>query len=70
MHGKVKMVCSDGYGFIETKQKIDFFFHHTEFKGDWKELLKRFVSNESIDVTFENDPKAPSGPRALNVVLT
>lgn len=67
--GRVKCCNSRGYGFIETDQKIDFYFHSTQFKGDWKDLLKRFVCNEIIIVEFDNDKNAPEGPRALNVSI-
>lgn len=67
MDGKVKKVNSSGYGFIETAKDIDFFFHHSSYQGDWKLLLKRYVSDEIILVEFDNDPEAPSGPRAINV---
>ena len=67
MQGRVKHCNSKGYGFIETDQMIDFYFHHTEYKGDWKVLLRKYVAEEVINVEFENDTNAPSGPRALNV---
>jgi cold shock CspA family protein len=67
MEGRVKNVVSAGYGFIDTKKHIDFFFHHTEFKGDWKNLLKKFVCGDIIIVEFDNDPDARQGPKALNV---
>lgn len=67
LEGRIKGANSQGYGFIETKERIDFFFHHTQFLGDWKQLLKRYVSGELIIVQFENDDAAPSGPRALKV---
>lgn len=67
LQGKVKNVNSQGYGFIETERQIDFFFHHSQFQGSWKQLLKRYVSDEPIQVEFENDNAAPDGPRAVNV---
>lgn len=69
MTGRIKNVNSQGYGFIETKDKIDFFFHFTEYQGDWKQLLKMYVSQEKLPVEFDNDPDAPQGPRALRVKL-
>ena len=74
LEGKIKAVNSKGYGFIETKLGIDYFFHHTSFlngeeKGDWKGLLALFVSGNPVEVTFDNDPMPPQGPRALNVRL-
>lgn len=69
--GKIKMIASRGFGFIETKEKIDFFFHHSAFNGDWKELVAQYVNNKNsgIPVTFDNDETAKSGPRAINVRL-
>lgn len=69
MEGKLKKCTSKGFGFIESND-VDFFFHHTAYKGDWKELLQKFVSlgmDQSISLEFDNDPTAPSGPRAINV---
>jgi len=67
MTGTIKNVNSRGYGFIETPMKVDFYFHHTQFQGSWKILLARFVNQEKTDVSFDNDPTAKDGPRALNV---
>lgn len=71
VEGTLKKVNSKGFGFIE-REEIDYFFHHTSFKGDWDRLLQRFVSrgpDEIIKVKFDNDPTGPSGPRAVNVEL-
>lgn len=65
--GRVKHCNSQGYGFISTTKRIDFYFHCTKYKGDWKELLRRFASDEIILVEFENDLDATAGPRAKNV---
>lgn len=69
MEGRIKRVLSKGYGFIETDAGIDFYFHHTAYKGNYKDLLKRFVSDEIIIVSFDNDPTGPDGPRAVNVEI-
>ena len=69
MEGRIKHANSQGYGFISTEMRVDFYFHHTQYKGDWKKLLQKHVSGEMLIVEFENDPNAPSGPRALNVIL-
>ena len=68
-HGRIKAVNSYGYGFIETSQGIDFFMHQSQFNGNWKQMLTRYVSGEQLMVEFENDPTSPSGPRAKNVVI-
>ena len=69
MEGKIKMIASRGFGFIETKDKIDFFFHHSAFDGDWKKLVAQYVNNKNsgISVEFDTDETATSGPRAINV---
>lgn len=70
MNGTIKTATSKGFGFIETDMKIDFFFHHTALVGnDWKGLLKRIVNKDTINVTFDNDPTGPQGPRAINVCI-
>lgn len=69
MEGKIKVMNSSGYGFISTKNKIDFFFHHSSFDGDWKALLSRYLRDEEILVQFDNDTTANDGPRAINVRL-
>lgn len=67
MTGKIKYCNSYGYGFIDTPNKIDFWFHHTAYNGDWKDLLRRYVGGEKIEVEFDNDTTATRGPRAINI---
>lgn len=67
MEGRIKHVNSQGYGFISTEMRIDFYFHHTQYHGDWKQLLQKQVSGKMVVVEFDNDSEAPQGPRALNV---
>lgn len=69
MKGKVKKVNSRGFGFIETELEIDFFFHYTQFHGDWKQLLQKYVNGEVIQVEFDNNPDSTDGPQAVNVRL-
>lgn len=69
MTGKVKSVKSRGFGFIETPLGIDFFFHSTEYKGDFKQLLNQVAMGIRPEVTFEQDMKSNQGPRALGVTL-
>lgn len=66
LEGKITHVNSNGFGFIRTKNNIDFFLHHSNFKGDWKKLILKFVNNEEIIVLFDSDPAATDGPRAIN----
>jgi cold shock CspA family protein len=65
--GRVKIVTSRGFGFIETRIQIDFFFHYTQWDGNWKDLLLRYVNGEKIYVEFENNRESKSGPQALRV---
>lgn len=71
MKGRIKVVNSQGYGFITDIRKIDYFFHVTQFKGNWKSLLARYVSDvvTPIDVEFDVDITAEKAPRAINVSL-
>lgn len=67
IEGRVKYCNSRGFGFIGTKQQIDFYFHQSEYVNDWKELLRMFVSGGIIIVTFNNDPSGKEGPKAKNI---
>jgi cold shock CspA family protein len=70
--GFVKTVKSSGFGFIETRRGIDFYFHSTKFHGDWKKLLAEFVSSppdRKIEVEFEIDKTSTEAPRAIDVRL-
>lgn len=69
LEGRITHVNSNGFGFIQTDRKIDFFFHHTQFRGNWKILLRRFVNDEIVIVQFISDPEATEGPRAIDVVF-
>jgi hypothetical protein len=72
MDGYVKTVKSAGYGFISTAKGIDFYFHSTGFKGEWKKLLAEFVSSppdRKIGVRFNVDKTATEAPRAIDVEL-
>lgn len=68
MIGKVKSVTSRGFGFIETDNGIDWFFHHSQLIDyDWKKLVAMFVLDKPITVSFDKDGSAVDGPRALQV---
>lgn len=67
--GRIKKMTSKGYGFIETKEEIDFFFRYTDYDGDWRRLLSRFVAYEIVIVSFEVDTDNTRGPKAKNVKL-
>lgn len=66
--GKVKTVNSRGFGFIASlNNEIDFFFHYSNFNGNWKELVMQHITAKSpIFVEFEVD-KTAKEPKALNV---
>jgi cold shock CspA family protein len=66
--GTVKKLTSNGFGFIES-EKIDFFFHHTDYRGDWKVLLAKYVRKEALQVKFDIDMECQTGPKAINVSL-
>jgi cold shock CspA family protein len=72
MNGFVKSVKSAGFGFIETKGGIDFYFHLTGYTGNWKKLLAEFVVtpvDRKIEVEFEIDETSKEAPRAIKVKL-
>lgn len=70
LEGRVKKLASRGFGFIETKDEIDFFFHYTDFQGLWKELLSNYVTGNIITVSFDVDTEnGKSGPKAKNVKI-
>lgn len=70
MEGRLKRANSKGYGFIETDKKIDFFFHASEFDGNWLELLSYYVQGKTVAMKFDVDPTtSKQGPRALKVSI-
>jgi len=67
MIGQIKSVKSRGFGWIATQIGVDFFFHQSEYKGDFKTLLKDYALGKKPKVIFEMDESSDRGPRALNV---
>jgi len=67
--GRIKKPNSRGFGFIETAEGIDFFFHYSSFDGDWKKMLSSYLANNNLVVEFENDPTTIDGPKAKNVKI-
>jgi len=59
--GTIKRLTDKGFGFIETGNGKDLFFHHTSLEGITFEELR-----EGDKVTF-NTGEGPKGPRAENV---
>jgi cold shock CspA family protein len=72
MIGRVKKILARGFGFITDEGGEDYFFHNTQFKGDWDAL--KLVSPPMVE-----DGKGPEvqfkvvdhkrGPRAEKVEL-
>lgn len=69
MTGRIKNAKSRGFGFIETSGGIDFFFHESAFKGDFKTLLRDVALGKKPKVNFEQDITSDRGPRAVNITL-
>lgn len=69
MIGQIKSVKSRGFGWISTQIGIDFFFHQSAFKGDFKLLLRDYALGIKPKVLFEMDKDSDRGPRALDVTI-
>jgi len=56
------------FGFIKAADGTEYFFHSSEYAGDWDSLVAFFISSEKdkIEVKFDVTP-SPKGPRAANV---
>ena len=61
--GTIKRLTDKGFGFIDTGDGKDIFFHHTALEGVAYDDLR-----EGQKVTF-NTGEGPKGPRAENVKL-
>jgi len=62
-NGTIKRLTDKGFGFIDTGDGKDLFFHHSSVEGVTFEELR-----EGQKVTF-NAGEGPKGPRAENVKL-
>lgn len=69
MIGQIKSVKSRGFGWITTSIGIDFFFHQSTYKGDFKLLLRDYALGKKPKIQFDMDETSDRGPRALNVTL-
>lgn len=69
MIGQIKSVKSRGFGWISTQIGVDFFFHQSAFKGDFRTLLRDYAMGIKPKVLFEQDPSSDRGPRALNITI-
>jgi CspA family cold shock protein len=59
--GTIKKLTSKGFGFIETSNGKDLFFHSSSVEGTQFESLR-----EGQEVSY-NPGQGPKGPRAENV---
>lgn len=70
MIGRVKSIKNSGYGFIIDDTGEEFFFHHSQFKGDWEELRKISPPNTEVGPTvLFRAIEHKRGPRAEKVEL-
>lgn len=69
MIGKIKVIKSTGYGFITVVDE-DYFFHESQYKGDWEKLKELSPPNtpEGPEVQF-HVIEHKRGPRAIKVEL-
>jgi len=63
MTGTIRSITQDkGFGFIQTANSGDFFFHRSSVQDvDFSEL------RIGQQVEFDEQPRSPKGPRAENV---
>ena len=61
--GKIKKLTDKGFGFIQTENNKDLFFHMSALEGIHFDDLQ-----EGDTVTY-NEGNGPKGPRAENVTL-
>lgn len=68
MHGHLKRIYKDlQYGFIRSGS-IDYFFHKSDFAGDWHGICFDFEHGNPVELEF-NPADTDKGPRARNVNL-
>jgi len=65
--GKIKKIVQDkGFGFIQTNEGNDIFFHHSSVSDRGFEQLRE---GQQVEYTVEANPGA-KGPRAASVTPT
>lgn len=73
MIGKVKTMNSKGFGFITSSDGVDWFFHHSDYVGNWRELMQKYMlakeDKKSLELEFDFDRSSGKGPRAINVKI-
>ena len=57
------------FGFIEGEDRVEYFFHATDFNGHYNDLVEDVKAGQRIEVDFSIVPSL-KGPRAGNVVRT
>ena len=49
-----KVIVEKHFGFIESNEnKRDYFFHRSDFKGNWDNMVSDVVGRDKIQVEFE-----------------
>jgi cold shock CspA family protein len=69
MDGQLVRIYKDlAYGFIKADGK-DYFFHRSDFDGDWDSLCRDHMTGSEIHLDFE-PRKTDKGLRAEEVTLS
>jgi cold shock CspA family protein len=69
MKGNVSRISAGGYGFIQGEDQTDYFFHKTDYMGDFGMLSEDVMTGRKVTVEFSSVP-SHKGPRASNVNLS
>ena len=71
MEGNVKFVKKNGFGFITAEDKQEYFFHTSDYMGDWEALLQVCPPIAKVGVKVSFTPtEGVRGLRAKNVELS
>lgn len=65
----VNILSAKKFGFIQGKNGLEYFFHVTDFNGDWEKLVQNWSEFGGADVSFEAI-KTHKGLRAANVCFS
>ena len=67
MVGTVKTLSNKYYGFIRATDGKEYFFHKSDYMGNWDELMEDYkIPRTIIEMEFDI-VSSPKGPRAANV---
>lgn len=74
MIGHIKIIMAKGYGFItfenQDGEEEDIFFHCSQFKGDWDELMYNSPpQSQKRPMVLFKVQEHPKGPRAIKVEM-